>query len=66
MPDEKQKNTVHQKELKDQLDQMVKAFDEFHATVIQLKKQQQDVVKHIHTQIDQKKIDQIHTILQSM
>lgn len=55
-----------QSELKDQLKQMVEAFDEFHATVVELKKQQQDVAKHIRSQIDQKKIDQIHSLLKEM
>jgi vacuolar-type H+-ATPase subunit E/Vma4 len=66
MSDSKPKDPEYQKELQEQMQEMMKAFDEFHATVVALKKQQQTVAKHIRLQIDQKKIDQIHGFLQSM
>lgn len=66
MPDGKTKTPEEQKALKGQLDQMVNAFEEFHAIVVQLKKEQKDVENHIRTKIDQKKIDQIHSLLQNM
>jgi len=53
-------------QLKEQLEHMVQAFDEFHSTIVDLKKQQQDVAKHIRAQIDQKKIDQIHSLLKQL
>ncbi len=52
-----------QQKFRQQINQMVNAFNEFHKTIVELKREQQDVVKHIHAQIDQKKIDQIHELL---
>ncbi len=59
-PNEKEQE---QKDLRDCLEQMTNAFNEFHAQITQLKKQQQDVISHIRSRIDQKKIDEIKNTL---
>lgn len=46
------------------MNQMQKAFDEFHAAISRLQKEQQDVISAIQKRIDQKKIEDIHTLLQ--
>jgi hypothetical protein len=66
MPADERQPTEQQKELKAQLEQMVQAFNEFHETIMRLDKQQQDVVEHIHANIDKNKIEQIHHLLQQI
>jgi flagellar hook-associated protein FlgK len=66
MPQNAPQQNDEQKALRAQLDHMVQAFNEFHQTVVELKKQQQDVVAHIHTQVDQKKIEQIQNLLKQI
>lgn len=54
-------NTESQKET---LAKMEQAFAEFHTAILQLQKEQHDVIAEIQKRIDQKKIQDIHSLLQ--
>lgn len=53
----------HDKELKEIMERMNTAFHEFHAAIQELQHKQEDVISHIRKQIEQRKIDEIHTLL---
>lgn len=45
------------------LKKMERAFDEFHSAIMQLKKEQRDIIAEINKRIDQKKVQDIHSLL---
>ncbi|MBI2411119.1 MAG: hypothetical protein HYV32_04480 [Candidatus Kerfeldbacteria bacterium] len=53
----------NQQVLKQTVDQMIAAFNEFHTNLSVLKKQQQDIARHIRGRVDQEKIDQLKQML---
>jgi hypothetical protein len=45
------------------LRKMQESFNEFHRAILELKRQQHDVISQIRKRIDQKKIQDIHSLL---
>jgi hypothetical protein len=56
---------VDQTELRQALDRMVAAFNQFHTEMDQLRHRQRDLITQIRTRLDQQKIEEIQELLKN-